>query len=95
MCARIGLVTGSGLASIIKKKYSKKIVFAIASLILTANTINIGADIGAVAASVKLFLPQLPIVLASLAFATFIALLHDSYVISDTYLTTSHLACWS
>jgi NRAMP (natural resistance-associated macrophage protein)-like metal ion transporter len=55
MCARIGLVTGSGLAAVIKKKYSKKIVLAISSLILIANTINIGADIGAMAASVKLF----------------------------------------
>jgi len=55
MCARIGLVTGSGLAAVIKKKYSKKIVLAISSLILIENTINIGADIGAMAASVKLF----------------------------------------
>ena len=58
LCARIGLVTGSGTAAIIKKKYSRKIVLAISSLILIANTINIGADIGAMAASVKLFVPH-------------------------------------
>ncbi|HEY6882586.1 MAG TPA: divalent metal cation transporter [Nitrososphaeraceae archaeon] len=58
MCARMGLVTGSGLAAIIKKRYSRKIVLAISSLILIANTINIGADIGAMAASVKLLVPQ-------------------------------------
>src|SRR6202049_5075412 len=42
MCARIGLVTGSGLAGIIKKRYSKKTVYPIISLLLVANTINIG-----------------------------------------------------
>jgi hypothetical protein len=55
MCARIGLVTGSGLAAAIHKKYSRKIVLAISSLILIANTINIGADIGAMAASVRVY----------------------------------------
>lgn len=40
MCARIGLVTGSGLAAVIKKKYSRKVVLTIASLILVANAIN-------------------------------------------------------
>ena len=74
MCARIGLVTGSGLAAVIKKKYSKKIVFAISSLIMIANTINIGADIGAMGASVKLFIPQLPVSIASISFALFIVI---------------------
>ena len=72
MCARIGLVTGSGLAAIIKKKYSMKIVLTIACLILIANTINIGADIGAMSASVKLLFPQLPVVIATLSFTVFI-----------------------
>jgi NRAMP (natural resistance-associated macrophage protein)-like metal ion transporter len=33
MCARIGLVTGCGLASVIKRKYSKKVVFPIARIL--------------------------------------------------------------
>jgi NRAMP (natural resistance-associated macrophage protein)-like metal ion transporter len=72
MCARIGLVTGTGLAAIIKRKYSRKIVFPIAFLLLIANTINIGADIGAMAASIRLVFPQLPIILATLSFTVFI-----------------------
>jgi NRAMP (natural resistance-associated macrophage protein)-like metal ion transporter len=68
MCARIGLVTGSGLAGIIKRKYSKKSVYPIASLLLIANTINIGADIGAMAASVRLIFQELPIVAVTLFF---------------------------
>jgi Mn2+/Fe2+ NRAMP family transporter len=56
MCARIGLVTGNGLGAIIKQKYSRKIIFPLTILLLIANTINIGADIGAMAASIRHFL---------------------------------------
>ena len=72
MCARIGLVTGSGLAGIIKKRYSRRIVYPIASLLLIANTINIGADIGAMSASVRLIFPQLPMIVVTLFFTAFI-----------------------
>jgi NRAMP (natural resistance-associated macrophage protein)-like metal ion transporter len=97
MCARIGLVTGSGLAAVIKKKYSRKVVLTIASLILVANTINIGADIGAMAASVKLLVPQLPVVIATLSFTAFIIVSevlipYSKYVKILKYLTISLLA---
>lgn len=55
MCARIGIVKGDGLAFVMRKKYSKKVVLPIASLLLIANTINIGADIGAMGASIRLW----------------------------------------
>ena len=58
MCARIGLVTGKGIAGVIKTKYSNKIPILLTSLLLIANTINIGADIGAMSASVRLLFPQ-------------------------------------
>lgn len=54
MCGRIGLVTGQGLAGVIKNNYSKKILFFSVFLLLIANTINIGADLGAMAASAEL-----------------------------------------
>src|SRR5437879_10282839 len=41
MCARIGLLTGNGLTIVIKRKYSKKVVLPLTSLLLIANTINI------------------------------------------------------
>src|SRR5215216_6170879 len=72
MCARIGLVSAGGLAAVVKKKYSKKVVFPIASLLFIANTINIGADIGAMSASIRLIFPQIPIILATISFAAFI-----------------------
>ena len=45
ICARIGIVTGSGLISITSRKYSKKIAFPIVILLLIANIINIGVDL--------------------------------------------------
>jgi NRAMP (natural resistance-associated macrophage protein)-like metal ion transporter len=97
MCARIGLVTGSGLAGVLKKRHSKKILYPIASLLLIANTINIGADIGAMSASVRLIFPQIPFVLVSLAFVAFILLSeilvpYDKYVKILKYLTLSLFA---
>ena len=50
MSARIGLITGNGLNMVIKRKYSKKVVLPLTLLLLIANTVNIGADIGAMAA---------------------------------------------
>jgi NRAMP (natural resistance-associated macrophage protein)-like metal ion transporter len=53
-CARIGAVTGVGLAGVIKAHYSRRILIGVVFLVLVANIINIGADIGAVAASAQL-----------------------------------------
>ena len=76
MCARIGLVTGGGLVAAIKNKYPKEekqvVVVLFASLIFIANTINLGADIGAMAASVRLIFPQLSGIIATLFFTGFI-----------------------
>jgi NRAMP (natural resistance-associated macrophage protein)-like metal ion transporter len=85
MCARIGLVTGSGLGAIIKQKYSKKIIFPLTSLLLIANTINIGTDIGAMAASIRLVFPQLPVIVATLSFTAFI-ILSEVFVPYNNYV---------
>ena len=97
MCGRIGLLTGSGLAGVIKKKYSKKTVFPIITLLLVANTINIGADIGAMSASVNLIFPEFPILLVTLLFTATIILSeilipYQKYVRILKYLTLSLLA---
>lgn len=56
-CARIGAVTGKGIAAVVKQYYSKKILYGVVLLVLIANTINIGADIGAMAAAANLIIP--------------------------------------
>ena len=97
ICARIGLVTGSGLSGIIKKRYSKKIIYPIISLFLIANTINIGADIGAMSASVKLVFPHLPIVIVTVLFTAIVIcaeifIPYRKYVTILKYLALSLLA---
>lgn len=73
-CARIGAVTGKGLVAVIKDHYSKKIVYAVCILVLVANTINIGADLGAMAAATQLVLP-INFVFLCLAFTVFVLFL--------------------
>ncbi len=54
MCGRIGLVTGKGLATILRERYGKVLLYAAVSILVLANIINIGADLGAMAAAGKL-----------------------------------------
>ncbi len=96
ICARIGLLTGSGLGTIIKKKYSKKIVLPLIFLLLVANTINIGADIGAMAASASLMFPQISLNIFSIFFTAFIIIAiilipYKKYIKILKYLTLSLL----
>lgn len=96
ICARMGLLTGSGLGTLIKKKYSKKIVLPLISLLLIANTINIGADIGAMSASANLIFHQVPLNIFSIFFTviTVIAIIlipYKKYVKILKYLTLSLL----
>lgn len=68
-CARIGAVTGSGLAAILKKHYSRKVLYAAVILVVVANTVNIGSDLAAMAATIQLFWPTLPFVGLAVFFA--------------------------
>src|SRR3990172_2908813 len=54
MCARIGLVTGAGLATVLRRHYSRRVLMFLVVLLFIANTVNIGADIAAVAAGIEL-----------------------------------------
>jgi NRAMP (natural resistance-associated macrophage protein)-like metal ion transporter len=65
-CARIGLVTGHGLAAIIKHYFPRWVLYVVAFLLVAANTLNIGADIEAMAGSIHLVLPVVPTALAAL-----------------------------
>lgn len=54
MCARIGLVTGRGLAGTIRLHFSKKLLYTVSLLLFVANAFNIGADLGAMAKGAQL-----------------------------------------
>lgn len=69
MCARIALVTGRGLAENIRMNFSRKWLYFCGSFVILANTLNIGADLGAMAEVVTMFVPVsfwIPLVIISL-----------------------------
>src|SRR5437762_699331 len=72
-CARIGMVSGMGLASVLRRHYARNLLYLTVTGLVIANTINAGADIGAIAAAINLLIPipiavlVLPVALAILA----------------------------
>lgn len=88
-CARIGLVTGKGLTTIIKEQYSKTVLYAVMGLVVIANTINIGADLGAMAAAAQLLVPGAFIVF-TLLFTAIILLLE----VFTSYKVYSKILKW-
>lgn len=76
---RIGAATGNGLAGNLKANYPAWILYSLALLLFVANTINLGADIGAMAAATQLLVPLQPLLLVvayGVASVLLIALLH-------------------
>lgn len=74
VCARIGIVTNRGLAGVLQKHYRKKIVTVIVILLIIANVVNIGADLGAMAASLQM-LTNINFYVAAIFFAILIIML--------------------
>ncbi|MDO8742571.1 MAG: divalent metal cation transporter [bacterium] len=58
MCARIGLVSGQGLAANIRHHHSMMALYVVSGLLLFANVLNIAADLGAMAAASRLLFPS-------------------------------------
>ena len=71
---RIGAVTGKGIAAVVKEHYGKTILYSTVLLVVIANTINIGADIGAMAAAARLIVP-IPFAALLIGFTAFILIL--------------------
>ncbi len=95
-CARIGAVTGKGIASVIKENYGKKMLYGAVLLVVIANTINIGADLGAMAAAAHLVLP-IDVAILTLFFTALILVLeifvsYKGYAKILKWLTLSLLA---
>lgn len=54
ICARLALVTGHGLAGVLRRDYPRPILYGAVLLLFVANTINVGADLAAVGDSVRI-----------------------------------------
>lgn len=77
ICAKIGMVSGRGLASVLRIYYPRWLLYPAVLALVVANTINAGADIGAIAAAINLLVPipilamVIPIVVVILALQIF------------------------
>ncbi len=84
MCARIGIVTGRGLAANIRRHFPRWDLYVCTLLLLGANTFNIGADLGAMASATKLLAPNLNFFLL-LGFFTFVSIALQIFTSYERY----------
>jgi len=76
MCARLGMVTGRGLAGVVRRRYGRSILWGACGLLAIANVFNIGADLGGMAEATemvtgidsRLLVPLYAILIVSLLF---------------------------
>jgi NRAMP (natural resistance-associated macrophage protein)-like metal ion transporter len=94
--ARIGRVTGRGIAGNIRRHYPPWLLYVLVCLVLIANTINLGADLGAMGAAVKLLAGGPPLLyVAAFGIATVlleIFMRYSRYVAVLKWLSLSLLA---
>ncbi|MFZ3044242.1 MAG: divalent metal cation transporter [Minisyncoccia bacterium] len=97
MCARIGIVSGQGLAANIRKHYPALTLYAVTALLFFANTFNIAADLGAMSAAVRLLTPNIGFEVLVIFFALISLLLQifTTYARYAKYLKYLTLALFS
>ncbi len=95
--ARIGIVSGKGLAANIRHHYSQKTLITITVLLFSANTLNIAADLNAMSAGARLLIPWLSMETLTIFFALVSLLLQifTSYARYSKYLKYLTLALLS
>lgn len=91
-CSRIGEVNKKGLVAVIKEHYNQRILYTLVISLFIANSMNIGADIGAMAAAIRLIIPAVPFVLLTLIFSISIVLL-EVFVSYKKYVTFLKCLC--
>jgi len=84
ICARIGRVTGAGIAANMRKHYPAQLLYAVVFLLCAANIFNLGADIGAMGAAARLLVGG-PSAIYVLCLAT-LSLLLQVFVHYKTYV---------
>jgi NRAMP (natural resistance-associated macrophage protein)-like metal ion transporter len=94
--ARVGRITGRGIAGNMRRHYSRRLLYPMVMLLLVANTINIGADVGAMGDATRLLVGG-PALLYSILFALLTILLEifGSYSRCCTILKVLAMALFS
>ncbi len=96
MCARLGRVTGKGLAANIKAHFPPWVLFSVVILLVTANTLNIAADVAAMGESAQLVTGWdrhlLTLLFAGLGLGLQLLVPYHRYVVYLKWLTLALLA---
>ena len=80
ICARIALVTGKGLAGVIRQCYPRPVLYPVVALLVFANTFNVGADLSAIAAGINLLVPiPIPALIPAIAVGLMLLQLFAKY----------------
>jgi NRAMP (natural resistance-associated macrophage protein)-like metal ion transporter len=94
--ARIGRVSGMGIAGNMRRHYPRPVLYLIVSLLLIASIFNLGADIGAMGAAMKLLLPGPPnvyvVIFGCISLGLQILVPYTSYVKYLKWLTVALFA---
>ena len=75
MCARLGVVTGQGLAGAVRRRYSPRVLWSACALLAIANVINVGADLGGMGEVTSMLSGVSPLIWTPLYAAFIISLL--------------------
>ncbi|HZR42009.1 MAG TPA: divalent metal cation transporter [Ktedonobacteraceae bacterium] len=89
ICAKVGMISGRGLAGILKRYYSPWFLYPAIFALVLANTINASADLGAIAAAINLLIP-IPIAILVVPIALIILVLQ----IWGSYRLISNVFRW-
>jgi Mn2+/Fe2+ NRAMP family transporter len=94
--ARLGLATGRGLVELIRERFARPVMWIAVSLVVAANTFNIGADLGSMAEAFRLLVPVpfviLVVGMTALILALEVFLSYERYARILRWLTLSILA---
>ena len=89
MCARLGMVTGEGLAGVIRRQYPRWVLWGACALLVIANTVNIGADLGGMAKATEMMTG-----VRSLYWTPVYAILIGSFLIWWSYYAIARIFKW-
>ena len=89
MCARLGLVTGEGLAGVIRSRYPTWVLWGSCALLVVANTVNIGADLGGMGKVTEMLTG-----ISSIYWTPLYAILIGSFLIWSSYYTIARIFKW-
>jgi NRAMP (natural resistance-associated macrophage protein)-like metal ion transporter len=90
MCARIGMVTSSGLTRVIKRHYNRPLLYIMLFISFPAITLNIGADIAGMGSVTNLLIPSIP----SFAFSILFTILLTIAIIKYPYRKIASILKW-